>query len=256
MSINQKNAGRITVTAAVAITVMMILTSVRVMAGEEYSSGNFVYEVKDNKVVICGYEPTGIYPDRLKTLVIPSWIDGKKVIGVKRGAISDADVIMDNVVCSDHMATVDVTSFNVKRWKGLSITFGKYTKRYINNVLNEYRFLETRSFKVPKGAKYLKVAKDKGLYSKDGKTLFAVPSCMSGKFIVPKKTKRIYQYAFCNSYLKMIKLPKGIKSIGYSALFSEHIEKLTVKVPRKELKRYTKYFRKLQTFPPVKVKRY
>ena len=231
-----------------SVMMLMLLATTVVNAGEVLEHGKFRYRVIDNKVEICGYEELS-KPEVLKTLIIPSKIDGKKVVRVKKAAINYNNVVPDNIVCSDYMSTVDLMSFgeSAPGWKGLAITLGKYTKRFINYGAYEENLTETRKFKVPKDAKYLKVTKNGGLYSKDGKILYAVPTKKTGKFTISKRTKHIYKYALYGSYLKKLIIPKGIKKIGkggINILGGENGKKSIVLVPHNEIKKYKKIYKK------------
>ena len=230
-----------------SVMMLMLLATTVVNAGEVLEHGKFRYRVIDNKVEICGYEELS-KPEVLKTLIIPSKIDGKKVVRVKKAAINYNNVVPDNIVCSDYMSTVDLMSFgeSAPGWKGLAITLGKYTKRFLNYNVYEENTTETRKFKVPKDAKYLKVTKNGGLYSKDGKILYAVPTKKKGKFTISKRTNHIYKHVFWGSCLTWIKIPKGIDTIGKRAfnMGGFNGQMTTLLVPFNEEKRYKKMFKK------------
>lgn len=206
-----------------SVIIMMIMTFLligfsHIYADEElYRYGSFTYRIENNEVVIHEYDPKE--KNTLTTIVIPDVIEGMKVVDVDDYAFetyfSGAEKVK-KIKCSAYMKNVRMMSFT---WlsKLDRIRLGKYTESF--DPENNCRGNVTRVAEVivPKGNRYLKTAKNGGLYSKDGKTLYFVPNLKKGRFTVSSKTETIYKNAFYYSKLKKVKLKKKIKKIQKNA---------------------------------------
>ena len=60
---------------------------------------------------------------------------------------------------------------------------------------------------------------DGALYSKDGKSLIAIPAAMEGSFEIAKKTKHIAAECFSDSCLSKVILPEELETIGNYAFY-------------------------------------
>lgn len=214
----------------------------------------FIYEVKNNKVIITGYDGYE-WDEVISSLKIPNKIDGKKVVNVKRSTFNDVfgAATIKKIICSDYMTNVNVD--NLAPLFLSEITLGKYTKTF--NQYGQYRgnFTMLKKVNLAKGSKYLKKLRG-GIYSKDKKVLYAYPSAAKKAFKVSSKTKKLAPYAFFCSYAKYVKLPKGVKSLDKKAFYGYAVfSKGVVKVPGNEYKRYKKWFAK-QKAKYVKVQGY
>lgn len=202
------------VTLMVAV-VIMGATPTQVKAAdssESYKYGDFTYTVTNNEVTITDYSN-----EEAKSIVIPSMIDGKKVVAVEKSAFFYAYKVT-SLTCSDYMENVTLESFwGMYRLK--TLTLGKYTKTF--SAKGEAYHLDTfpiEEIKLPKDAAYLKLI-DGVLFSKNGKTLYYRPTKMDGtSYTVPKGTTTIVPYAFyCNFGLEKVVLPSSVKKIGSAA---------------------------------------
>ena len=195
------------------LSIVLLLTLC--FCGTAQADSDYEYTVKDNKVTITkynGYE----WDKTIEELIIPNKINGMKVVGVKKGAFNDifGAMIIKNVVCSDYMTKVNMKSFAPLFVDG--ITLGKYTKSFVQAADYRGEITELKKIKLPKKAKYLKMKKG-GVYSKNGKTLFAVPALKKGTFKIAKGTKKISDYAFYCSRLDKVVVPKSVKKISKTA---------------------------------------
>ena len=237
--------------AAVFVTVIMscifLLMTEHVFAEENlYEYDNYRYRVSGNEVTIVDYGYNLSDEELMKidfsgTIVIPSTIDGMKVVAVEKGAFEPTigySYTCKDVRVSDYMTNVDLNSFNALG-SLRKITLGRYTKRFLSYGKYRGTILELSKIAVPKGAKYLKVSRNGGLYSKDGKVLYAVPQKKKGSFSVASETKTIYRYAFCLSSLRTIRFPKSIRKIYSSAFKGYDVNcRKTLKVPSSKVKKY------------------
>ena len=220
----------------------------------EENGVSFKYTVKDNKITIMYIFMNNADSLIDGTLIIPSKINGMKVVAVNKNAavwIIDDNVIykIRKIVCSNYMTTVDMMSFYpIESLQ--EIVLGKYTKRF-NTILRDYEQDEYILFKitVPKDAKYLKTVKG-ALYSKDGTILFRTPKVSKKgpkydnwkSFRVSSKVRRIYKYTFLCNAQKVIRLGGNIRKIDKGAF--KNSGGLLFKVPKNKVKKYKKLIKK------------
>jgi len=219
--------------AALILCIVLCLPCIAVNADETeetvYQYGYFYYTVKDNKITIVNYT-SGNWRNphtAFTELVIPSKIDGMKVVDVKPGAFWDLimsnDKTVTSIVCSDYMTKVNMNMFNEIGYDIKKITLGKHTKKF-NQYGKYYRHgqFKLEEVVVPEGNKYLKVVNG-AVYSKDGTILWAFPAGRDqASFRVSSNTATIAKYAFTGQtggYVKTVTLPAGITTVQKNAFY-------------------------------------
>ena len=150
-----------------------------------------------SSVVIEGFDVVGVPEDETIDVVIPSEIEGKKVV-----AVVDWDVSLRELPGED---------FN--QFCTRSLTLPKTVERF--EFKDSFGLFDLREIKVERGNPFLKVV-DGILYSKKGDVLIFCPGGVKlERFSVPSTVKKIAKSAFADcETLKSIEFPDGLEEIG------------------------------------------
>lgn len=198
---------------------------------ETFISGNWIYEVVSDGVVITGY--TGEVCD----LIIPSTIDEKKVVVIGKKAFDNNNKIK-SVIIPNSVRTINIYAFsNCTALKSITIPasvenilcnvmVGGFTD---GNIIIEGEFAEgvsafrgcTNLEEIKVESNNSKYSSDNGvLYNKDKSELLHYPEGKKGKdFWIPDSVKRIVGCAFhnCNA-LEIIRVPSSVDYIEDGAI--------------------------------------
>ena len=198
---------------------------------ETFISGNWTYEVVSDGIVITGY--TGEASD----LIIPSTINGKKVVVIGKKAFSDNKKIR-SVIIPNSVRTINIYAFSYCTALK-SITIPASVENILcnamvggfsdGNIIIEGEFVEgVSAFRGCTNLEEIKVennnnkySSDNGvLYNKDKSELLHYPEGKKEKeFWIPDSVKQIVRCAFnnCNA-LEIIRVPDSVGYIEYGAI--------------------------------------
>ena len=184
-------------------------------------------------------------------LAIPDSYKGKNIIKISENAfrLDNTTTLVGDLIIPNNVQVIGANAFWAQRGitqiiigKGLTSLGGNAfgycegVKKVVYN--NETKVLENfhyssaltswTEFEVNDDNKVYKVVNNI-LYSKDGKTLFCVPSAMSGKVVVEEETINIWRWAFmdCKNISEVI-FGNNVTTIGQAAFVGTGISELII----------------------------
>lgn len=221
----KKRLKKIIITLLVLLMMFNNFICVPAEQGNSFISGNWIYEVVSDGVVITGY--TGEASD----LIIPSTIDEKKVVVIGEKAFSNNKKIK-NVIIPVSVRTINIYAFS-DCTELKSITIPASVENILcntivggfsdGNIIIEGEFVEgVSAFRGCTNLEEIKVDNNNNkysshngvLYNKDKSELLHYPEGKKEKeFCIPDSVRRIVRCAFnnCNA-LETIRVPG---SVGY-----------------------------------------
>src|SRR5690625_984903 len=249
------------------------------------------FEWKDNEdgtVTITGY--TGTETE----ITTPDQIDGKDVVAIGREAFRNkglTSVTFGNMVetigmqafsgneieeltVPSHIKTIGNYSFMTNEMKHVIIVEGVqkiqesvFADNKIKSVIipesvssmvdNPFHSNPLETIQISKNNEHSHTINDKGLYTRDGKTLLigtisaeieegitdigtrAFSGMDISSVVIPKTVLRIYHFAFSGNKLEEIDLPEGLEAIGEVAFYDNELTSLEIPSSMKEVLNFT-----------------
>lgn len=151
-------------------------------------------------------------------------------INKKKALLIQYPPARDNTFCEIPDTVTEITGnafMNAGNLKTLTIG-AKLKSDQIKNIREQLNFI--KEFKVSSKNPFFQ-AKDGVLFNKKGDTLLFHPNGKGESYSVPKGTLTIETYAFYQSSLKTVTLPKGLKTINDNA-FSTCFELTGITIPK------------------------
>ena len=197
------------VAACFALTFFFLWGNVNVYAKESaegYSYYEDGSEYGNGGVVLDSYN--GDWSDLIDengTLTLPSTIDGKKVTGLAQNLVN---------IWSEGLKKVQLPDYLVKDGYGVSAVYdSSYDSEFVEYAISS----ENNAYTVSDGM----------LYTKDKKTLVAVPSGKTG-ITYEKDTTTIGKNAFAYNHSESIELPETVTTIEEEAFKQSRVSEITL----------------------------
>ncbi|MBQ4282766.1 MAG: leucine-rich repeat protein [Lachnospira sp.] len=241
MNIKKKKIDKKYVVAVVVLGIVLLVLGIMIITraagcGKNGNVPVFTYlelEEQEDAVTITGLTEKGRSDE---TIVVPSSIDGKKVVSISREAFRDAENLKSVTIEEGVEQIGENAFFNCKKLESLTIPASvsyigtnaiKNTKWesdwllksdyiIVNGILTEVKVGKS-SYEIPDGVKTI----GSGVFY-NNKTVVSVK--------MPQSVELVGDYAFAGCVLlEEIKLPANLKEIGYSAF--NGCELLEIEVP-------------------------
>ena len=222
---------------SITLTIIMVLSAIIIVptaSAKEIRSGDYSYKFLDDGTISI----TNYY-GKDKNLKLPEEIDGYKVTKISNGAFATRKASLnkyDSVTISDTIVTIGRDAFVECKIK--EFRFGNNV-RYISNTPLRGGIVCDK-ITVPKNNKYF-TSKSGVLFTKSMDKIMLYPQYKKiSKYTIPNGVKTTATRAFWeNKYLKTVKFPKTLTSIGECAFAYSPIEKLDLSGNIKVIKEHS-----------------
>ena len=210
---------------SILLSTIMLLSAIIIVptaSAKEIRSGDYSYKFLDDGTISITR-----YYGRDKNLKLPEEIDGYKVTKISNYAFSPRGFALlnkfDSVVISNTIVTIGIDAFLDCKIK--AFRFGNNVRYISNTPLREGIVCD--KIKVPKNNKYF-TSKSGVLFTKSMDKIMLYPQYKKGsRYTIPNGVKTTATCTFLeNRYLKTVKFPKTLTSIGECAFAFSRIEKL------------------------------
>lgn len=210
---------------SILLTTIMLLSAIIIVptaSAKEIRSGDYSYKLLDDGTISITK-----YYGKDKNLKLPEEIDGYKVTKISNYAFSPRVALFkkfDSVIISNSIVTIGRDAFLDCKIK--AFRFGNNVRYISNTPLREGIVCD--KITVPKNNKYF-TSKSGVLFTKSMDKIMLYPQEKKGSsYTIPKGVKTTSTRTFyVNKYLKEVKFPKTLTSIGESAFaYSTRLEKV------------------------------
>ncbi len=203
---------------------------------EETNNSNFLFDA--SRQTIYGYK--GTYP---KKLIIPKYINGVEVDGIREGAFDGADI--DVIEIPENLTNLELTS------EGYSV-FPSKSYLYDYNIVE--RDVEVRFYEGEKVGGFF-IDRNRGAiigYDDDADKNVVIPEKLDGMVVkeigsyafwekditsltLPSSLELIELGAFCSNKLTDVELPKSVNYVASESFWGNEIIRLTIHNPNAKL---------------------